>query len=707
LVEIPADGQAALSLIADDRLVPPVALLIYNQEDPTKSFFYPQTEFSPEWNAIRHCLRKGIEVRAFDLPVGNRSWEPSEEPTEDSSNQEEETDPFAMIAEASGYPDGETWWEHLVEARKDATDVFTAVQELMTALRETAPSHNRASNERREAHMRLAIRRAEGDGFQRIAVVCGAWHGPALEKKIPVSADQAILKGLPKAKTLATWAPYTYERVSTSSGYGAGVTSPGYYHHLWNSQPEEVVSGWLVKCAHTLREEGFDASTASVIEAVRLSDALAAVRDRSGPGLREMTEAARTVLTAGYDEPLKVIHRKLIVGERLGEVPTDAPTAPLQADLEATQKRLRLKPEALERTLELDLRGENDLARSHLLHRLLLLDIPWGRVQTIGRKAGTFHEVWKLRWQPELIVSVIVASQWGGSVLDAACGRAVELAHEIDNLPGLTTLAHDVLLAALGRVIPATMARLEEVAAASTDAIALMTSLPPLGQVMRYGDVRKTDVEAVTHVFESIFVRACAGLPPACAGLDDQAAAKLLTAIDATHAIVSLLSDEDRKSLWYESLQTCAERSDAHQLIAGRAFRLLFDGGIYPIETVVQGLSRAGSRASDGLAAAAWIEGFLGQSAVILLHQEQLWSVLDEWVTGLEDESFIQVLPLLRRTFSTFSKPELRQLAERVSGGLSNNPVDTSEVDLIRAMKPLPIIRLMLGIESPPQGEPV
>ena len=32
----------------------------------------------------------------------------------------------------------------------------------------------------REAHMRKVLRRAIKDGYQRIAVVCGAWHVPAL-----------------------------------------------------------------------------------------------------------------------------------------------------------------------------------------------------------------------------------------------------------------------------------------------------------------------------------------------------------------------------------------------------------------------------------------------------------------------------------------------------------------------------------------------
>jgi len=47
--------------------------------------------------------------------------------------------------------------------------------------------------------MRQAIRAAEKEGHARIAVVCGAWHVPALAQKVALKDDQALLKGWPKS----------------------------------------------------------------------------------------------------------------------------------------------------------------------------------------------------------------------------------------------------------------------------------------------------------------------------------------------------------------------------------------------------------------------------------------------------------------------------------------------------------------------------
>ena len=85
--------------------------------------------------------------------------------------------------------------------------------------------------------------------------------------------------------------------------------------------------------------------------------------------------------------------------------------------------------ESIDRTLELDLRRELDLERSHLLHRLVLLGVPWGSDEAVrGRKRGTFHEHWRLRWEPEMAVAVIEASVWGNTVETAADGRVRSVA---------------------------------------------------------------------------------------------------------------------------------------------------------------------------------------------------------------------------------------------------------------------------------------
>ncbi|MBW4672290.1 MAG: hypothetical protein KME60_33965 [Cyanomargarita calcarea GSE-NOS-MK-12-04C] len=700
LIEGPPDAEPLLPLLTSPAMQPPVALLIYTPDKPQNCVYYPFAIFSPEWQALHYGLTHNIPVRFMDLPLTHRL---ALEPEAEESNISE--DPLSAIAETAGYSDREIWWEHMVEQRGDSVNLFTAILELMTAVRQEIPPRQDPIEAQREAYMRKTIREAENAGFQRIAVVCGAWHCSALSTMPSAKEDTAILKGLPKTKVEATWVPWTYGRLSYTSGYGAGVESPGWYHHLWEwgTQKNTLVTiRWMTLVAQLLREQDLDASSASVIEAVRLAETLAALRSSSRTGLPELNEATQTVFCFGSDLPMRLIHDKLIVGDRLGKVPDETPMVPLQQDLIKQQKRLRMPPDIAEKTLDLDLRKENDLARSHLLHRLNLLDIPWGQFQQAGGKKGTFHELWQLQWHPEFAVNLIEAGIWGNTIKDAATAKACDIADNAQDLPTLTHLLNQVIFSDLPDAVVYLMSQLENAAALASDVTYLMAALPPLANVMRYGNVRQTDTAMVSHVIDGLVARICINLPGACACLDDDAAAAIYESLMKVNSAIALLKNPEYITAWQQVLIQLSDNQSLHGIIAGRCCRLLLDAGVYDVTQSALRMGLALSVANEPPQAAAWVEGFLRGSGLLLLHDDKLWQVLDNWVTGLPEELFIILLPLLRRTFGTFPAPERRQMGEKVKRGL--NPLLTSdsanlgEFNEDNAALILPLVAQLLGI---------
>lgn len=398
LIEGPPEGDALLPLAADERMRPPVALLAHAVDDPGRAAFWPLAEFSPEWVAIRWALRHDVPVRFIDLPAAH-SLAMTDSPAPGADHDHDRgrvgdgdapgavaappIDPIGVLAEAAGYDDPERWWEDVVEHRApdgrlvDPRAPFAALGEAMTALREVYGDGGHPRDAVREAYMRIQLRSARKEFGDDVGVVCGAWHVPALGARTTVTADRALLKGLPKVKTELTWVPWTHRRLARHSGYGAGIDSPGWYGHLFGA-PDRPIERWMTKVAGLLRDEDRFVSSAHVIEAVRLAGTLAALRGRPLAGLSETTDAIRAVMCEGSDVPLALVQDRLIVGETLGEVPDTAPAVPLQRDLARLQRSLRLKPESLERELELDLRKDTDAARSRLLHRLRLLAVGWG-----------------------------------------------------------------------------------------------------------------------------------------------------------------------------------------------------------------------------------------------------------------------------------------------------------------------------------------
>ncbi|MDX6762530.1 DUF5682 family protein [Streptomyces sp. F8] len=680
LIEGPPEGDALLELAADPGMRPPVALLAHAADDPGRAAFWPLADFSPEWVAIRWAQEAGVPARFMDLPAAH-SLAAAGEPDADRPEPDAvRLDPLAVLAETAGYDDPERWWEDVVEHRgtggagEEALGAFEALGEAMGALRDTYGDGGHRRDLVREAYMRQrmrAARREFGDGY---AVVCGAWHVPALRVKTTVAADKALLTGLPKVKVETTWVPWTHRRLARAGGYGAGITSPGWYAHLFSAR-DRPVERWLTKVAGLLREEDRQVSSAHVIEAVRLAGTLAAMRGRPLAGLTETLEAARAVMCDGSDVPLALIEDRLVVGDVLGEVPDAAPVVPLQRDLTRQQRSLRLKAEAQERELELDLRKDTDAAKSLLLHRLRLLGIGWGTPTASRGSTGTFRETWRLRWEPELSVRVAEAGIWGTTVLAAATAKAEADAAAAEELGEVTALAERCLLAGLSEALPAVLRALADRAALDTDVARLAKALPALARSLRYGDVRGTDATALGAVAAGLADRICVALPPACAaGLDADAAAELRGHVDGVHTAVGLLADADDglRERWAAVLRTLSGRDTAPGVIRGRAARLLLDDGRLEAGDTARLMALALSPAAQPADAAGWIEGFAGGSSgggTLLVHDDRLLGLIDSWLVGVPERAFTDVLPLLRRTFGAYEPGVKRTLGELVRRG--------------------------------------
>lgn len=740
LIEGPADADPLVGFVAAEGMTPPVALLAYVPDAPAKAAFWPYAVFSPEWQALRYAADHEVPVRFCDLPASVTLA------TEDGPG--DRFDPLAALAAAGGYDDAERWWDAVVESVPDA-DAFDAITEAMGALRESAESGGgRAASDRpptvrpepdgstnatapeldsvaeavaeptlvpeppeplvvdahtlrREAYMRQTMRKALKDGAVRLAVVCGAWHAPALTGALgPAAPDARLLKGLPKTKAKLTWVPWTHSRLSTTSGYGAGVTSPGWYHHLFTAT-ERPIARWLTKVAGVLRAHDLPVSSAHVIEAVRLADTLAALRGRPLAGLSEVTEATRSVLCGGDETMLRLVIGELVVGEALGAVPEQTPTVPLDADLRATIRSLRMKQEPSIRTVDLDLRKEREVARSRLLHRLRVLDIEWGTLTTSDvRSTGTFRETWTLQWHPEYAISIIEASRWGTTIRTAAEAKILDTATRSDRSVGELTAALEVaLLADLGGATDGLIARLESTAALDHDVTHLLAALPGLIRTLRYGDVRGTDTKALAHVADGLLVRICAGLPAAVTGLDTDAATELRGLLDAAHTAIHTRDDGWATDEWLAALRRIADRDDVHGALVGRAVRLLADAGRIDDAESARRLSAALSVGATAAAKAAWIDGFLGGRGLLLVHDRELLRLIDDWLRGLGDDTFVETLPLLRRTFGAFESGERRAIGQAVRDGGSVSPTAAAAgIDVDRATVAVRAAAEILGV---------
>ncbi len=713
LIEGPSDCSTLLILLAHQEMKPPVALLAYAAEQVSCSFYYPFAEFSPEYQACLWAVKSQAQVAFIDLPASIQLAQmileqKSEEDSQDASvkpdnNENNDTeintitkdspteaelseksvnnnvsisiDPIGTLAKLAGYEDGEAWWNDLIEQNcTDDQQIFATVESAMTELRKSAGDSDTIIERDlvRESWMRLEINKYNHDDQKKIAVVCGAWHVPALKEKHTARHDRECIKQLPDklpaSKIKTTWVPWTSPRLAFDSGYGAGVSAPMWYLHLWRQRTNpHALEHWFGVVTKALREHGQLVSTASVIEAVRLSFSLAAVRNRPSPGFEEIREAIIACMCFGETLVWQQIEQEILSGNDVGAIPADAPLIPLLEDLQRQQKKYKLRPEALQSELSLDLRSESGLGKSILLHRLDILGIPWGVVQDAGKSRGTFRERWLLCWKPEFSVNLIENLIYGSTIEQAANNKCKEIIVSENQLHKLAETVQQCLEAQLNDAAELGLKHLDDQAARSGNCLEMLESIPPLVNINRYGTAREISFVHVKELIYRLTTQTALALPYACRNLNDDESSHYRQCLQAAHQSVQLAELEaDLMNTWWTALQTIVESSQASLLLTGLCARLLYQDDKIKINDLQNILQKMLSPAVPAADSARFFDGFFSDAIQRLFYDQLLINAVGQWLLQLEETDFIHYLPLFRRVFSGLDSMERKRLLDTI-----------------------------------------
>ena len=682
LIEGAPEGEALLPYVVRPGMKPPVAMLFYAEDDARAASFAPFAEFSPEWQAMLWAVSRQRPVRFIDWPAAVSLALLRAAAEQDLDRDENPRfDPLDLLAQAAGMADGEAFWNALIEEAGGAGDplaTFAAIGDALGEARVRAETDGHAPRLRdiqREASMRLNIRQALKDHQGTIAAVVGAWHVGALATKVAMSEDRAIIRDLPKVKINATWVPWTDSRLAAASGYGAGVISPGWYRHLWDlhagggaSDPSIFAARWQARTTALMRSEGHATSTASAIEAARLALSLAALRELALPGLAEMREAAQAVLCHGDDLTLQLIERRLYVGETVGEIDDSVPQMPLARDLALWQRKTRLKPEDRTTDVRLDLRTAAGLLKSTLLHRLNLIRLPWGTLVDTDSGRGTFREAWQLCWRPEFSIALAEALVFGVTIEEAASNATLERVARASSIAELAELVRAALVADLEGAANAAISRLQEAAVPASDITELMKTVAPLVTILRYGTARKLPEEALRGLIGALAVEVNAGVRVGSHQLDDEAARARLAAMRGYDEALGLFGDDALSETWRRQLALMVDDDQVTASVAGLCLRRLHDLRVWEEATVAAAFSRhMGGR--PPLMAGGFLESFLSGAAEIVLQDRPLLYLVDAWLCGLAEDDFMEVLPLLRRSFTSFDGHARKRLLAEIGKG--------------------------------------
>lgn len=546
----------------------------------------------------------------------------------------------------------------------------------------------------REAYMRRKIQETIASGIapDKIVVVTGAYHVQGLKNDLPALSDQE-LKQLPSVDVQKTLMPYSYYRLSSRSGYGAGNKAPAYYDLLWEGcqrqEADFAARSYLSRIAAWQRKNGNMVSSAEVIEAVRLAFSLAELHGYQIPALRDLRDAAVTCMGHGNFAKIAQAVADTEIGTAIGSLPQGVSRTSIQNDFYRLLDELNLRHycSVTAYDLHLDLREKLtvksqksaflDRERSFFLHRLRVLGISFVSWQQVQQEKATWAEHWVLRWTPEAEIQIVEAQLKGDTVLLAASFQMKEEAQNGGSIASIAKIIEESFLCGMPETISYATAILQKIAVEAAAVEEIAKTVQSLSLVIQYGSIRQLSSEALLPVLEQLFLRACLLLPGSCV-CDDNASKEMIEGIGSLNEAVlhhEFLSEER----WIAVLTEIAVRDDLNTKISGYAAAILLERGKYSNTELELQVERRLSKGVPADLGAGWFEGLSMKNRYALITRMSLWESLDQYLDTLDDEEFKRALLFLRRAFADFTAREKSDIAENLGELWQLNPQQVSE----------------------------
>ncbi|MBR1824528.1 MAG: hypothetical protein IJ779_09900 [Ruminococcus sp.] len=685
LIEGPSDLSGLIDALRDSRVRMPAAVLAYTTEAPVRTVMYPMSGFSPEWNAMMWAFHHNKPVEFCDLPSGCLL---TEETKDEEIPQAESV--YSRLEKATGL-DTDTFWEYRFEQSESYEDFIAALEEYGKSIREFSVSDEH--NELREAYMRRRIAESE-EKYGKAAVITGAFHTSGI-KGVPYSEkDKKLTEKLKTVPSKSTLMPYSYYRLSSRSGYGAGSKAPAYFEIMFKNKcrgvPENTPAEYLSRIAAYQRENGFAASSAEVIEALRLAEALAAMRGGRAPALSDLRDAAVTCLGHGSFGEISLACASVEIGTRIGELPEGTVCTSVQEDFMHQLKDLKLERfrTATAQELDLDLR-ENlrvkseksaflDLNRSFFMQRLIEAGIHFGTQLSTNQDKATWSEKWSVCWTPETEIQIVEASLNGDTVEESAKNSLNMRLIGSEKLSDTADILYRAMMCGLPDCIGNAASAVQRMAADCASPSDEGRTIGTLSAIVRFGNIRKLDPEPLIGIISQLFLKFCLQAYNACI-CDDNAAEEMITALTAVYDAClahDFLDSERLKKI----LADISDSDIVNPLLSGYTCALLAEKGDIPPEKLSELVSRRLSNGTPPAEGAAWFEGLAKRNRRSLIGRLTLWEKLCDFISEQDDEEFKSVLIALRRTFADFTAAEKNDIAENIGEVLGISTQQAAEI---------------------------
>ncbi|MCU0329043.1 MAG: DUF5682 family protein [Chitinophagales bacterium] len=675
LIEIPSDFQSLIPLVLVQDVRPPFIFQAYDLQG--RSINFPLTIYTPEYQAIIWAAQHKKTIRCIDLPACHQIVYEKFKPNLLQNTKEESPDCLMEHIE-----EFDRKYENLILNLEHQPEIFLAsIQEIYQEFRQEHESNlNRNDRELelirlRESYMMKQIEDTieEGYALDQIFVIVGAYHLKAI-KSNELETNQDFLK-IAKTEVTINLAYTSYDNLANLYDWKAPKYREMIWKHLNQNSLDRLPLEYLSELADIIRRNlNLYLSSAHLISALELANALAAIRNHKFPILNDLHESLITICSDPDIEEIISLAKELFIGYDKGYLPQEYHNSLLLQDFNYQIELLQLnsffysKAKHTEQ-IELDLRkvdnkgGKIDLKKSIFLHRLWLILC---KFYYSNGNITNWNETWNYTIFKNINITLSQHSIYSNTIKDEASRI---LKNYVIETAELQELCHDILATSifcdLSHIYEEVSELIKTKIATSYSLIALADAIKNLDFILNFKIIYEFNTQFIYDIFYQIYIRVCSIISRE-SHCSNAKARDLLPKIQYLDFSFQQYPNIDQYNLWHKELINICQNNTVNPLISGFTLSKIIEHDLLQ-ETIIN--NEIQFRLSENQhieKATLWVEGFISYNVKVLITKHEIWFVLVRFIEQLSPELFAENLIYLRRAFANCDRDTKNKIAEIV-----------------------------------------
>lgn len=537
-----------------------------------------------------------------------------------------------------------------------------------------------------------------------------------------MSATSLKLHSIPKDDQGVYLMSYSMEAADGLNGYASGMPHPSFYQDVWEELERQIkatdnnkmltlvdsrdvsedvvldntsdagsvkhdsatniiykdtVLRYIVSVGKAVRKKEGYLSTYDEICAYNMADNLAMLRGKEFPGAYELYDSVLSSFVKGEYNfatslPMDIL-RKQLTGKRIGKLCKSAKIPPLVQSFEELSRKYKLKiGTSVKNEVTLSIFStKRHREISEFLYQMTFLDTGFAMRQKgpnlrLKKDRNLIREIWIYKWSTQVMAALIDKSVYGGTLQEACVSLAKLKLKEEMNASSASDILIQMFEMGLSEQLSSAITRLEQLLSQDEDFFSLVNAFSNVIMLDELSTLYQSNID-IKPLIMAVYRKVMYTLPHMHQVKDEN----LADTMEAVKTLNSLLGrkeyEKDLGSL-IDILEGMLKKKDINPGLDGAIRGVLYGRGKLTATEVGKACAGYMSGTKDKkLKAATFLRGVFFTARDLIFVGDTFLRIIDEFLLGVEDKDFMQVLPQFRIAFSYFTPAEIDELGGKVA----------------------------------------